>query len=235
MKSKGELYTSIIEMHQGSGQGMSGLVPAFMPNASTWMKELIEEGLIKEHDDGGTIGHPMSNRWYYPTQGYSVWNEENSMLALSFVRFYLGLVEQEAESIVENSFRDFSRNPEVLEKYMEWLKKNKTELEVMLNLSTIYSGNTEIDTETIDRIKDRADYKKNKSVYDFVETENEMISISNRLLKLYGNDLQYKESKENSLRQIKECKTILSILSTMDHRAKIQEELEKYEKSFENA
>ncbi len=235
MKNKGELYASIVEMHQGSGQGMSGLVPAFMPNATIWMEELIEEGLIKEHDDGGTIGHPMSNRWYYPTQGYSVWNEENSMLALSFVRFYLGLVGEVAESIVENSFSDFSRNPEVLERYLEWLKKNKTDLEVMLNLSSIYNGIIEIDTRIMGIIKERGDYKKDKCVYDFIEKEREMISLTEKLIGLYGKDDQYAESKKKANQDIKDCKSIIGVLGTMDHRANIQKELKKYEESYENA
>lgn len=233
MNSKSELYTAIIEMQQGSGQGMSGLVPAYMPNADIWMEELIQEGLVKEIHDGGSMGHPMSNKWYLPTEGYCVWEEENKMLALSFVRFYLGLIEKEAESIVENSISDFTQNPEVLEKYLEWLNKNKSELEIMMNLSTIYSGVDELDTKIVDIIKNRKSYKKDKCVYDFIENEKEMISISERLVKLYGNHSEYAESKKNTIQDIKDCKSILSILGTMNHPEKIQDELKKYEKSYQ--
>lgn len=233
MKSKGELYTSIVEMHQRSGQGMSGLIPAYMPNVSTWMDELIQEGLIKEHDSGGTLGHPMSNRWYYPTQGYSVWDREKPMLELSFVRFYLGLVGEEAESIVENSFSDFSRNPERLEMYLEWLKINKSELEVMLSISPFYKS--ELNSEIVDKVKEKGYYKSNRKVSEVMNIVDEIISVSNQLIKLYGSNAEYATDLEKAEKDVIDCKSILSILRELENKGSIQEELEKYEKSFENA
>ena len=76
--TKSELYETIIDGQRRHGQGLSGIVRALGENAETigeYLDELIEEGLIKRCETGGSLGHPESNRFYMPTTGYNVWED----------------------------------------------------------------------------------------------------------------------------------------------------------------
>lgn len=77
--TKEEFYKSAIELHKKCGQGISGIVKlGTEPRIARYLDELIEEGLMKACDTGGSIGHPESNIFYMPTKGYNVWEDEGT-------------------------------------------------------------------------------------------------------------------------------------------------------------
>jgi len=76
--NKAEVYKVIIDTQRKTGQGLSGIVRVMGVNAGSffnYINELIEEGLVKCCDTGGSLGHPESNKFYVPTKGYNVWGD----------------------------------------------------------------------------------------------------------------------------------------------------------------
>ena len=150
MKTKEEVYKSLIEIHKEHGQGLSGIVRVLDDSIGKHLDELIEEGHVVCCDTGGSLGHPESNKFYMPTKGYNVWTDEadddDNGKYLPFVRLYLGKLadesQKERDDLDENdsNLRRFL-NPtasELLEdhgqEYEAWLEKNKEELGILINL-----------------------------------------------------------------------------------------------------
>ena len=156
--TKEEFYKNFIGMQKLSGQGTSGIVKVQGgPVIEEYLNELIKEELVIMMDTGGSLGHPESNRFYLPSKGYNVWQEENTMASLECVRYYLAKLENpnkpyKGDPFLRLSNRFFSGkllrlgiNDESFEQggylsefYIEWLKRNKESLDEMMNLSDVY-------------------------------------------------------------------------------------------------
>ena len=66
----------VIEMTKKTGQGCSGIVKlGNISSIAGHLDALVEEGVIKVCDSGGSMGHPESNKWYMPAKGYNVWED----------------------------------------------------------------------------------------------------------------------------------------------------------------
>jgi len=158
MKTKEELYNTIVDFVHKTGQGLSGLVEVKI--GSEFFDELIEDGLLRKRDYPTSIGHPLAMRFYCLTTGYAPEFDEDEHNALTFMRHYLG-VEHEIFPGVDISLGEMLRedenawikwkNAELLSKmntrkefddtckkyqndYYEWLKKNQHEINLMMKV-----------------------------------------------------------------------------------------------------
>lgn len=142
--TKEEFYKNFIGMQKLSGQGTSGIVKIQGgPVIEEYLDELIKEELVIMMDAGGSLGHPESNRFYLPSKGYNVWQEENTMASLECVRYYLAKLEKPNKPYKGDPFlgindESFEQGGYLSEFYTEWLKRNKESLDEMMNLSDVY-------------------------------------------------------------------------------------------------
>jgi hypothetical protein len=226
MITKAEAYKHVIEITKKTGQGLSGIVKALGSDTHLWGKyldELIDEGLVEVFDDGTTIGHPESARWYMPTKGYNLWkdgiangpgNRFDSSRFLTHVRLYLGCVDDRDE--VESDDKDANlkrwlhpsaqmlmQSHEFMKGYAEWLERNHEALEEMKNLSTIYEGATPLELlidGDMDWIKSKRWYKENLKVSECLQAskdqlgnDKEWVCITKEIIKLMEKDDKYQD------------------------------------------
>lgn len=216
MITKSEVYAGLIKIQKSSGQGLSGIVKVMGENAHLfrqYLDELIDEGLVECFNDGSSIGHPESSKWYMPTSGYNVWKDgvenghggrfsESSFLG--YVRFYLGAIEHDEEpTYKDENTRNNARflnpsgqvliqNPDFIKGYSKWLERNHEELEIMKNLDDFYDEPAPVITEDdINWIKTKSWYEKNKPISSCLElsvkafdSDEEKLSINKQLVKL---------------------------------------------------
>lgn len=213
--TKSELYYNIIKIHKEHGQGLSGLVVAYSDENRQYMNELIDEGLIKRCDTGGSLGDPESNMFYTPTKGYNVWEDDGTDgeyirhkgRYLTFVRLYLGILPEIKKSILDITALECLQNPEVMKNYSDWLNRNEVLLKEMLELSSDYIEENTILTDIEKKwIADRSWYIDNSIVSDCLERsikytndydkyDDRIIEISKELLTLYKTDVdKYSDS-----------------------------------------
>ena len=202
--TKEEFYKELIGIQKKSGQGLSGIVRVMgidSGNFCIWLDELIEEGLVKACDTGGSLGHPESNIFYMPTKGYNVWEDEGTDgqynrykgRYLHFVRLYLGAWEGEESDTIF----DYIRNPELMSEYSEWLKRNGKALQEMINLDDFYkSVDIKFSEEELKWIKSREWYKENKTIEkcfksskSAISDDEEAVSLNKQLIKLYDRSM----------------------------------------------
>lgn len=222
---KEEFYKNLIELHKKCGQGLSGIVKIGNVDISRYLDELIEEGLIKACDTGGSLGHPETNIFYMPTKGYNVWEDDgvdgvyvrHKGRYLHFVRFYLGALEgdpnkslskddENLRKSINPTMLDAARNIDFMKSYAEWLERNEKELEIMIDLDDFYkSPKIEFSEDELVWIKSRDAYKKNKTVKDCIsdykkrlEDDTLIIRYNNQLLALYDKSSQIGGSSKNS-------------------------------------
>jgi hypothetical protein len=142
--TKEEFYKDFIGMQKLSGQGSSGIIKVQGgPVICEYIDEFIKEGLAVMMDTGGSLGHPESNRFYLPSKGYNVWQEENTLASLECVRYYLAKLENPNKPYKGDPFlgindESFEQGGYLSEFYTEWLKRNKESLDEMMNLSDVY-------------------------------------------------------------------------------------------------
>ncbi len=247
--TKADVYKMVIDMQVKSGQGCSGIVKlGNEPMVGPYLDELIEEGLIKACDTGGSMGHPESRIFYMPTKGYNVWEDEDPNeysrfkgRNLHLVRLYLDILPEEQGNKFDLTRTVMLRDPEWMKKYTEWLEINKEELEIMVNLDNFYDEpNFEFTQEEIDYIKTRGWYKENKTIKEclkssnnFISDREEVISINKKLIKLYElksdaeNIENSKKDIEDNEKQIFDRKRINKWLMSQDVDSKIQDLLQE--------
>lgn len=222
--TKAEVYRSVIEMHKKTGQGVSGIVTINNHKVKEALNELIEEGLVKACNTGGSIGHPESNIFYISTKGYNVWEdhesyEKYSSKNLSFVRFYLGLLNNEKTNDIEVTNAMITQNLEVITDYREWLNRNNEALETMKNLDSIYCESIPTLSESeINEIKKCSYYKNNNKIIDclqeplkFIEISNKQIQLHKELIALYKTSDKYQKDLKDSETEIKELNDLIFI------------------------
>jgi len=226
--TKQEVYSSIIDIQKKTGQGLSGIVKIKSADYSRYIDELIEEGLVKACDTGGSIGHPESNIFYVPTKGYNVWEDNGGEgivgirqgpgKYLHFVRLYVGglkfedrkkLKDEQEElkhKFMNPTIYDYLRDPNQMKLYAAWLERNHEELEIMMNLDDYYKHpDISFTEEELNSIKDLKSYSENENVSTFlsksikhIDTVEEEISIIDRIITLCENDKEKYKEKLDS-------------------------------------
>lgn len=229
MITKAEVYKSVINIQKETGQGLSGIVKIKSSEYAKYLDELIEEGLVKACKTGGSLGHPETDIFYMPTKGYNVWEDEGTDGVYSrykgrylhFVRLYLGIIPLQHGSMIEPGLLAYTQNPEIMQKYCEWLTRNEVALMEMLALDNQYPGDDSDDTTTIGLspdeiafIKNKSWYVANKTIADCLKSSIEgqadddgIISINRQLIDLYktdldkyGDDLKQSEKEVNNIK-----------------------------------
>lgn len=259
--TKSEFYKSLIEIQKQTGQGLSGIVRIKSAEVGEYLDELIEEGLVKCCNTGGSLGHPETNNFYIPTKGYNVWEDDgvdgeyqrHKGRYLHFVRFYLGIYKQEDTPLPKKNSDEYNnrmlfdptmfdmlRNPEVMEEYSKWLKRNHKQLEIMLNLDDVYLPKDlkfEFTKEEMEWIKTKTWFEENKSIEASIKAAQEgshlhieRMEINEKLIRLYGDDPKYakqlKASKDGIAIDKKDPyirKKVLKWMGTLDKKRKIQD------------
>ncbi len=208
--SKSKFYKDLIALHKKTGQGLTGIVKINSSEATQYLDELIQEGLIKANNTGGSLGHPESNIFYTPIKGYNVWDGGNTMGNLTFVRIYLGVIPFEADGPLQPGLLHWIRDKDAMNKYAAWLKKNTDSLQEMLALDDYYEDKSEgiqLSEEEISMLKEKRWYKENKLISECladsstngIRNDNELIFISEKLIQLYKTDLnKYGKKLEES-------------------------------------
>jgi hypothetical protein len=214
--TKAIVYKWLIDFQKKSGQGLSGIVKlGRAPEVGQHLDDLIEEGLVVCVDTGGSLGHPESNRFYMPSKGYNVWkdgieNGEGYHDFLNNVRLFLGCLEEDEDRTdiqkwINPTTRMLIQNVDFMKSYSKWLKRNREELEVMLNLDDFYNEpNIEFTEEESEFIKSRSFYKKNMTIYkcledntEAIELNKEKISINKKIINLCHRSKNDKEETIN--------------------------------------
>lgn len=254
--TKAEVYKIVIDIQKSSGQGLTGIVTVMGENASylrKYLDELIEEGLVECFNDGSSIGHPESCKWYMPTKGYNLWkdgieNERSSSAYLTYVRFYLGQIDlddepEDRENLakwLKPSAQLLIQDPNFIEGYSKWLKRNKEQLDIMTSLDDFYDAPAiEFSKEETEWVKSRGWYKENNSVseclsrsVDAIEDDKERLKLNKQLIALYkkSDDEKYKEDLKKTESEVKNFdKSILrrkklnKWLETLEREKSIQE------------
>jgi len=214
-QTKSEFYKTLIDIHKKGGQGLSGIVRVKSDLLGQYLDELIEEGLVKCCDTGNSLGHPESNRFYCPTKGYCVWDDEEGS-ALTCVRLYLGALEPDSpgrtdlQRALHPSLNDLIRHTHFMEIYSKWLKENEKSLKEMLELSDVYNDavcpDGELPQSAIEYLKTRDWYKENKTIKECLKrlesadkNVDESISLTNQIIKLREDMLgMYKRKGDNA-------------------------------------
>ena len=237
MITKSEVYAGLIKVQKNTGQGLSGIVTVIGENAQLfrqYLNELIEEGLVECFDDGSSIGHPESARWYMPTKGYNLWKDgiengnggrHSDSSFLTYVRFYLGAIDHDEEPDGRDNLAKWLRpatqvltqTPGFIKNYSEWLERNHEELEIMKNLDDFYDEPTpHITEDDINWIKTKSWYEKNNPISSCLElsvkafdSDEENLSINKQLVKLMkqSGDSKYDDELKKALREIENYDT----------------------------
>jgi hypothetical protein len=263
MESKEEFYKSFIDIQKQGGQGLSGIVRVMgdkSANINRWIDELIEEGLMKACETGGSLGHPESNIFYMPTKGYNVWEDEGTDgqysrhkgRYLQFVRFYLGALTVEHEEGASDTKRalnpammDVIRNTEAIGMYAEWLKRNEEALEEMLNLDDFYKSPVVTFTpDEVSWIKGREWFTDNKSISDCIKGNKEgseddlkEIDINKQLISLYKRSIELGDKKHvgdltKSEESIEKCKKDILTRKKVNSWFESQDKKSKIQETF---
>jgi hypothetical protein len=212
--NKQEFYATFIQMQKQTGQGLSGVVKIQSSEMADYLNQLIEEGLAKACDTGGSLGHPESNIFYMPTKGYNVWEDDgidgnyhrHKGRYLHFVRLYLGIVNKEkSESPINWCFTDYLQNPKIMQEYSEWLIRNNNALQEMISLDEIYpEENITLSDNDISWLKERGWYKDDEKISVCLETSNrrfddgdddKSISLNKQLIDLYKRSEKHEPGK----------------------------------------
>jgi hypothetical protein len=252
--TKQEFYGKLIQVQKETGQGLSGIVKIQSHEMTQYLDELIEEGLVKGCDTGGSLGHPESNIFYMPTKGYNVWEDDgwdgkyqhHKGRYLHFVRLYLGIVAKEdTGNQFEMCLSDYLQDSKIMQDYSIWLNRNEKELKVMLSLDEIYpEENITLSDGDISWIKDRDWYKDNELVSICLERSkdfdsDEQISLNKQLLDLYrqsekhgpGKYLDSIRESENNIDEMTKGKVIRKRvnkwLTSQDQKKKIKSIIKK--------
>jgi hypothetical protein len=240
-QSKSDFYKSLIDIHKKCGQGLSGIVRVKSDLLGRYLDELIEEGLVKCCDTGGSLGHPESNRFYCPTKGYCVWDDYNSMQqSLTFIRLYLNILETESTSPIHPTITDVIRNTDFMTGYANWLKKNEVALKEMTELSDVYNDSLDggLPQKMIDYVKTRSWFEKNETVANCIKTlikgdndidqqiklQKELLNLKKRANQIGGNHNIQKDQEEldEMLSQAKMRPQIRTWLETQNSTELIQ-------------
>jgi hypothetical protein len=194
MDTKEEFYKSFIEVQLKCGQGLSGIVRVMGgANIDRWMDELIEEGLMKACDTGGSIGHPESNIFYMPTKGYNVWEDEDPKEYSRHKGRYLHCVRYYLDCLEEGEKERYTRDVDFMKEYAKWLERNEKALDIMLKLDTFYASPViKFSKDEVKWVKTKEWYEKDltiaqciKQVAEGMANDVEQISINERLIVLY--------------------------------------------------
>lgn len=212
--TKSEFYKNLINLHKKTGQGLSGIVKIKSSEITEYLDELIQDGLIKANDTGGSIGNPESNIFYTPTKGYNVWEGSNTTGNLLFVRIYLGVIPFEAEGLLQPGLLHWLRDKDAMSKYTKWLEDNSDSLQEMLELDNYYEDKNEtlqLLEREINTLKGKRWYKENLLISEClkdsstngVSSDEELVSINKKLIQLYKEDLnKYSKELEESQNEI---------------------------------
>lgn len=229
--NKIELYNTIVNITQETGQGLSGIVEIRM--GTTYFDELIDDGLIRKHE---TINKHLSDDIFYClTEGYSVEFDEKFSQPYSFIREYLGiehefipgieitvgqLLREEEEAwftwmksnmlsddlITRKGFDDTCK--EYQKKYYTWLLENQHDINIMMKVEKIDVVEKKLTETDIEWIKSRSWFKeKGDTLINLINngnnTSKEKISITNQLIGLYGDESKYEDDLKNDTANIK--------------------------------
>ncbi len=262
IETKAGTYKAVIEIQKKLGQGMSGIIRVLGEGSDErgeHLDELIKEGLLKACDTGGSMGHPESNVFYMPTKGYNVWEDDGTDgkysrhkgRYLTYVRFYLGCMEKEADesrsdlyNAIHPSEQALVRNVEFMEDYAKWLVRNNESLKIMVSLEEDYYKATKtkaptklnpFSKEDIKWIKSRGWYKENNNVSKCLEeskkaesdgSAKKAISLRMELLSLYKTEpKKYADKIEEEEKALELDRYSLKI------RSKLNEWLERQPKT----
>lgn len=254
--TKSEFYRTFIRLQKQTGQGLGKLYATIStgPDAEAirmYLDELVEEGLISCHDDGTTIGHPDSSKWYVPTSGYNVWTDwdHGSSFAggnLDLVRYYLGAIDLDTEpegrennaKYLHPSAQVLTQHPGFMMRYAKWLEKNHEALEELKNLSEEYpGGEPELDEEGVEFITSREWFKDNLKVSECmdkcrerIDAEAEIIKSTKRLIGLMEESTGYEEEIKKHRANLEETqiqsevrKKVMSFMMSLDQNLQIKE------------
>jgi hypothetical protein len=133
--TKAELYGKIVQMQKATAQGVPGnLLRMSSQELYDQLQELVAEGRLKVYNNN-RFG---SEEWFYPTEGYSIWNAEKDqqMPDMLCARYHLNMLDENSK--LEPSRMEFEASPELMLLYKSWFELHKEELETLANLSEEY-------------------------------------------------------------------------------------------------
>ncbi len=190
-----DFYNSTLRLTKKTGQGFPQQFE-FKVGKNT-IENLIKKGLIKRVS--GKYGD-----WICLTGGYCVEEEKNDMLALGYVRYYLGIKPSDKLCIgMQNHIK------ENIEGYNKWLAKNKAKLEETQNLPELTDKHFPkiplTENEKI-FISKRKWYKNNVPLDDAIismkkeiDTDEQIVKLQKRMIEI-NNDLDRQEEAKKEIR-----------------------------------
>lgn len=207
--NKIEFYNKLVDMYRSTGQGIATIFTDRIVDRSV-VNELISDGLCKIVHQG--FSYLPDEDWVCLTKVYCVEDDtvNKDSSALTYLRIYKGIDPPiELGNLGKMTLSQCIKNPEIMEPYAEWLKKNKVMLEKGDKIDYLEEDDLkEFSGDTITYIKERSWYKENKTVNmcikEISKTEENIekqFPILNELIMLMNSSLEAKSKYKNELIQ----------------------------------
>lgn len=122
--NKSELYNKAVELYKKTGQGLPmNIMPK---DVNETIEELIKDGLMKTVDI--KFNHLPDDKFACLTNVYCV-EEDKNPGALTYMRIYVGLeMVVDLGRATQLTLLEAIKDPELMNEYTKWLKKNHKEL-----------------------------------------------------------------------------------------------------------
>lgn len=202
--NKAEFYNSVVKVYRETGQG----VPGFLRGRAVSERDLnslIEEGHLKSVVL--SFSYLPDDETICLTKGYCVEAEitKRDTRALSYVRYYKG-IEQGLENIGGPTNAQLGEDKEWLKGYNEWLDKNKSLLEEVIELMPEGKDSDFLSEKEKEYLRGRNWFKNNLTIRECLKQsrqrtvkEREIIETCDELIVLTRYSEKHKESYNNAV------------------------------------
>lgn len=238
--TKYELYTSFVDMQIKSGQGTPRWVVEKLDSMDE-LNELIDEKMVTVTHIPSKTGMMPDEYWIVPTGCYNLWNENNPMLSLTFVRKFLNIPE-------EGIFSEMKVDEDM---YNKWLNDNNVDLGNILTLDNNYmssyykihntlplTNSSMLDQEQLDYI---SEFKFNTArkagvvdlkvehlkelLMDRIPVNNQLIDQYEKIIRLISDDqkAEYQVPLDKCLYENEMEKAILKKIKNLDSNKLLSE------------
>ena len=197
---KAELYSKIVTINSQTGQGLSGLFFSKIKDGKEIVQELVDEGLVEIYYMSNSFGSEEANTWVFPSKGYCIWREREPFDVISYVRFYLNILEE--NSRIEPSDDQFRIDPDLIKKYSIWLKSNQEELIVMKNLDPMYPNSDGLNETCQNYVNIIIDKISSDKPSDILTKLNHLLVSNQEIIPMYEKLLRILTDKEEALEYV---------------------------------
>jgi hypothetical protein len=222
--TKNDFYNSLLGLYKETGQGLVLNLLRPTQELMNIIDSLIAENLVKKVII--TYNHLPDDVFICPVGYYCVEEEKNTSMVLTFIRNYLNV----ADGIGLNIKLDSIEHSDIYPEYLNWIEKNKSELEKIRNIQPVLFEETDepttptifLNEDVYEYLKTLTPYNKNISVKEFFNiieelsrTLEELISLKKkRLERTSTNNEELSNDLNTSKEEFKIVKNIFNLIKS---------------------